>query len=62
MTSIPFKGPQLARGKDFSLSARIFLDQMPQFGDNGLELVDGVRRMSILPLPYTSIGTDGLWT
>ena len=62
MSSVPFKSPQLAHGKDFSLSARLFLDQMPQFGDNGLELVDGVRRMPIILLPYTSIGPDGIWT
>ena len=57
--SVPFSWPSL--GKDFSLSARLFLNLMPQFDDNGLELVVGVRHMPVIPLPYTSIAVYGTW-
>ena len=50
---------QLARGKDFARSWKLFMDQMAQFGKNGQEIFDGIPRRPQIPEKYTSIQPDG---
>ena len=59
MTSPSAKVTLLVQGKDFLLSSKLLLNQMAQFGANGRELVDGVRRKPQLPLQYSSISEEG---
>ena len=57
----PLAGFHIALGSDFLLSAKTVKDQLPQFGDVGLQLLDGVDRKPVMPVMYTAINPDGTW-